>query len=101
MTTKAEKQHMGKVAALGCIACYLQGTPGTPAELHHPRSGVGRGQRASHFDVLPLCAAHHRGTHHPAVPSIHLSKQAFIERFGTEAALLTLVRQLIGDEEAA
>lgn len=101
MTTKAEKQHMGKVAALGCVACYLMGESGTPAELHHPRSGQGRGQKAGNFDVIPLCPAHHRGTHHPAVPSIHLSKQAFIERFGTEAALLTLVRQLIGDEEAA
>jgi hypothetical protein len=92
---------MSKVAALGCVACYLMGEAGTPAELHHPRSGVGRGQKASHFDVLPLCPAHHRGTYHPAVPSIHLSKQAFIDRFGTEAALLALVRQLVGAEEAA
>lgn len=99
--TKAEKQHLNRVAALGCIACYLQGTPGTPAEIHHPRAGRGKGQRASHMDGIPLCPAHHRGTHHPAVPSIHLAKLAFIERFGTEEKLLQLVQQLTGLEQAA
>ncbi|PRW30353.1 hypothetical protein CSB96_6699 [Pseudomonas aeruginosa] len=38
---------------------------------------------------------------HPAVPSIHRDKQRFIERFGTEAALVALVHQLIGVEDAA
>ena len=99
--TKAEKQQLNRVAALGCIACYLQGTPGTPAEIHHPRAGRGKGQRASHMDGIPLCPPHHRGTHHPAVPSIHLSKLAFIERFGTEEKLLQLVHQLIGGSAAA
>lgn len=99
--TKAEKAHLSRVAALGCIACYLQGTPGTPAEIHHPRAGRGKGQRASHMDGIPLCPAHHRGTHHPAVPSIHLAKRAFIERFGTEETLLELVRQLVEGSAAA
>lgn len=99
--TKAEKQHLNRVAALGCIACYLQGTPGTPAEIHHPRAGRGKCQRASHMDGIPLCPPHHRGTHHPAVPSIHLAKLAFIERFGTEDKLLQLVQQLTGLEQAA
>jgi hypothetical protein len=99
--TKTEKQHLSRVAALGCIACYLQGTPGTPAEIHHPRAGRGKGQRASHMDGIPLCPPHHRGTHHPAVPSIHLAKLAFIEQFGTEEKLLQLVQQLTGQEQAA
>lgn len=99
--TKNEKQHLNRVAALGCIACYLQGTPGTPAEIHHPRAGRGKGQRASHMDGIPLCPPHHRGTHHPAVPSIHLAKLAFIKRFGTEEKLLQLVQQLTGLEQAA
>jgi hypothetical protein len=99
--TKAEKAHLSRVAALGCVACYMQGTPGTPAEIHHPRAGRGKGQRASHMDGIPLCPAHHRGTHHPAVPSIHLEKRAFIERFGTEETLLELVRQLVEGSAAA
>jgi len=99
--TKAEKAHLSRVAALGCVACFIQGTPGTPAEIHHPRAGRGKGQRASHMDDIPLCPPHHRGTHHPAVPSIHLAKLAFIERFGTEEKLLQLVQQLTGQEQAA
>lgn len=99
--TKAEKAHLSRVAALGCVACFIQGTPGTPAEIHHPRAGRGKGQRAGHMDGIPLCPMHHRGTAHPAVPSIHLAKLAFIECFGTEEKLLQLVQQLIDGSAAA
>lgn len=92
---KAEKLHLSRVAALGCIACYQQGTPGTPAEIHHPRAGTGAGRRASHFDAIGLCPMHHRGTAGLSVPSIHGSKNSFIEAFGTEAELLELTKTLI------
>lgn len=94
MNTK-ERQHLGKVAAFGCIACYQQGTPGTPCEIHHPRAGTGIGQKASHFDAIGLCPPHHRGTAGLSIPSIHGSKNAFIEAFGTEAELLELSKGLI------
>jgi hypothetical protein len=97
--TKAERRHLSRVAALGCVACYLQGTPGTPAEIHHPRAGAGMGSRASHADALPLCHIHHRGTAGLSVPSIHGSKNAFIEAFGTEAELLAMVRELLGESK--
>lgn len=91
--TKAEKAHLDRVQTLGCVACYLQGTPGTRAEIHHPQAGTGAGRKASHWDAIALCPAHHRGTQHPAVPSIHLAKRAFINQFGTEQELLELVRR--------
>lgn len=91
--TKAEKAHLDRVQTLGCVACYLQGLPGSQAEIHHPRAGTGLAHRASHFDAIPLCPPHHRGTNHPAVPSIHLAKRAFINQFGTEQELLELVRR--------
>jgi len=94
MNTK-ERQHLGKVAAFGCIACYRQGTPGTPCEIHHPRAGTGIGRKASHFDAIGLCPPHHRGTAGLSVPSIHGSKNAFIAEFGTEAELLELSKNLI------
>lgn len=99
--TKAEKDHLSRIAALGCIACFVQETPGTPAEIHHPRAGTGAGRKAGHLQAIPLCPAHHRGTEHPAVPSIHLAKRAFIEAFGTEQELLQLVQKLTGQEQAA
>ncbi len=95
LMTKAEKAHLNKVASIGCVACHIQGTPGTPAEIHHPRAGTGMGRRASHYDAIGLCAPHHRGTAGLSVPSIHGSKNAFIERFGTEAELLELTKTLI------
>lgn len=92
---KAEKNHLNKVAELGCIACFKQGTPGTVAEIHHPRAGTGASRRASHFDALPLCPMHHRGTAGLSIPSIHGSKNSFIETFGTEAELLELTKTLL------
>jgi len=93
---KAEKAWLAAAADLGCIACLLQGTPGTPAEIHHPRAGRGVSQRAEHREGIALCPAHHRGTMHPQVPSIHMAPRAFIARFGTEAELLAKTRELVG-----
>lgn len=92
----AEKKHLNKVAAFGCIACYLQETPGTPGEIHHPRAGsAGMGKKASHYDAICLCPPHHRGTAGLSIPSIHASKNRFIAEFGTEAELLELSKTLI------
>lgn len=93
--TNKDRQRLGRLAEIGCIACYKQGTPGTPAEIHHPRAGTGLALRASNDRAIPLCPAHHRGTAGLSVPSIHGSKNAFIEAFGTEAELLELCNTLI------
>lgn len=93
--TSAERHHLSRVAALGCIACRLMGYPDSPCEIHHIRAGVGMGRRSSHMDAIGLCSAHHRGTAGLSVPSIHGSKRAFIEAFGTEAELLEKVREML------
>ena len=98
--SKATKAHMSRVAELGCIACLIAGTPGTPPELHHPRHNAGTGQKAPDSDVIPLCHAHHRGTMHPKVPSIHLARMKFIETFGSEAELLARVREQLAERGA-
>lgn len=59
--SKAERLHMGKVAALGCLICRRLGYEGTEAEVHHLREGQGGAQRASGFLTVPLCPEHHRG----------------------------------------
>lgn len=51
-----------RVASIGCIACRnLENTRDVPAELHHPRTGQGKSQRASDWLVVPLCPRHHEG----------------------------------------
>lgn len=98
LSGKARIAHFERVSALGCIACLIDGNPGTPAELHHIRETAGGGQKALDTDVLPTCPAHHRGTMHPAVPSIHLDRLTFIARYGSETELLARIRAMMGGE---
>lgn len=61
MSTKAEKAHMGRVAAMGCVLCRLLGVPQeSKTDVHHIREGQGMSQRASNWLVIPLC---HYGCH--------------------------------------
>lgn len=85
MATAAEKKHLNAVAELGCILCSRLGFSGTPAEVHHIRTGTGAGRRASHFETIPLCPEHHRGN-----SGLHgLGRKAFERRYSvTELDLL-------------
>lgn len=57
--TAAEKRYLGRVASLGCVLCRFHlGIKDSPALVHHVRTGTGK-MRASHYDTLPLCFAHH------------------------------------------
>lgn len=92
MTTLAEKRHMSRVAELGCAVCRRMGYAGTPAELHHKRSGTGAGRRSSHMEVIPLCPEHHRGK-----TGIHgLGTKGFPKHWGyDEDDLLADVQKLL------
>ncbi len=93
MATKAEKTHMSRVADLGCILCRRYGHHGTPAELHHPRTGTGAGRRAAHADVIPLCPYHHRSSNE----ALHaMGRKAWERHHGvTESELLDQTRALV------
>lgn len=91
---KAERKHMDKVAQLGCIICsdYL-GVETPQVELHHIREGQGQSQRASNYEVIPLCVLHHR-LGKPGV-AFHASPQMFRDLYGMETELLEKVLQRI------
>ncbi|MDY0036706.1 MAG: Ref family recombination enhancement nuclease [Zoogloea oleivorans] len=91
--TKAEKAHMDRVAQLGCILCRRNGYHGTPAELHHPRTGTGAGRRAAHTDVIPLCPYHHRSSNE----ALHaMGRKAWERHHGiTELELLDETRKAL------
>lgn len=70
---KLEATYLDKVARLGCILCRAKAeASGTGYEapdaslqltvIHHFRHGEGR-CRAEHWLAIPLCVAHHTGTH--------------------------------------
>lgn len=87
--TAAEREHMGKVAALGCVVCRLLGDGPTPAQVHHCREDQGGGQRGGNFCTIPLCPDHHTGP-----TGIHGDKSVMRLLKVTEMDLLDLT---IGD----
>ena len=91
--TLAERQHLARVAALGCVLCRRLGLGETPATIHHIRAGQGMSQRASHFETIGLCYPHHQGDE-----GLHgLGRRAFERVYGvTELELLAEVRELLG-----
>ena len=91
--TSAERRHLSKVAALGCIVCRRQGYGESPAEIHHPRSLAGMGQKAPHSHAIPLCPPHHRTGGHGV--AIHAGQRTWESIYGTELELLEEVRRLI------
>jgi len=95
MATKAETEYMNRVADLGCICCNMLGFPDTPAELHHIRTGQGMGQRASNYEIIPLCPTHHRTGDYGT--AYHKGSVAFEEEFGTELQLLEIVKEALNE----
>ena len=78
VATRLEREHMSKVASLGCLVCQR------PANVHHIRPiGLGIGMRSGHYQTIPLCHDHHQGQF-----SIHNCKEQFEAMYGTEEELL-------------
>jgi hypothetical protein len=88
-----EKQYLSQVFELGCAICRRLGYGETPPHLHHMRSGVGKGQRATNYEVIPLCPFHHTGN-----GGIHgMGLRAFEREYGvTEVELVQETQLLAG-----
>ncbi len=88
---KDEKRYLSMVQDYGCIVCRRLGFLDTPAEIHHVRFSVGASQRASNYDVLPLCPHHHRtGGYGEA---FHAGPKIWQEKYGHEKELLHVIKQ--------
>lgn len=97
MANKSEKAHLNAVANLGCIVCRNERLGQSPAEIHHIRSGQGMSQRASNYDVIPLCHIHHRTGGYGV--AFHAGKKVFESKYGTERELLSQVEGLINGDD--
>lgn len=91
---------MGRVVRLGCEACRLDGVL-RAANLHHIREGYGAQQRASHWEVIPLCEGHHQGmlARKPGEPKLiafHGAERTFKARYGNEVELLEGIWKRLG-----
>lgn len=91
--TKADKEHLDRVASMGCIVCRNLGLGWHPAAIHHLRYGRGLGQRSDHSKTIPLCTTHHQtggfGT------AFHCGPKQFQRNFGTELELLEQTKLLL------
>lgn len=89
--TSAERCHIARVIALGCIVCGCSAVP------HHPRElslGCGTGLKASNFDVIGLCNSHHTTGGYGV--AIHAGVEEWERRYGTQIELLAQVRAELG-----
>lgn len=100
-TTK-QKNRFKRISELGCIACWLDGVPNVPCDIHHLLSG---GRRLGHGFTVGICPFHHRGIipegrkpdEYQAVhgPSLALKPRAFRVRYGDEEELLAIQEALL------
>jgi hypothetical protein len=91
-----EKIHLNKVARLGCYCCRVDGDGEVPAMIHHIREGKGMGQRASHFETIPLCEGHHQGNFDTSKLAFHRSPKKWRERYGRESEIVAGINAVIG-----
>lgn len=91
-----EKALHNKMAALGCIACLLDGRHNTHVSIHHID---GRTKEDAHRKVLPLCAQHHQqdDTDPLGRIAVHPNKARFEDLYGSQYELLGRVMERIGE----
>lgn len=90
--TKAERDYMSRVAGLGCIVCGAFYGVESEAEIHHIGNGT-MGTRASNYEVIPLCHAHHRTGGYGV--AVHAGRKAFEKNYTTEQELLEMTREAL------
>lgn len=91
--TASDKRRLNRVAELGCAICRRLNLGPTPAQIHHPRAGMGMGQRASHSIAIGLCHLHHLGP-----KGVHDLGRQFKAHYGfSEADLIADTHRLLGE----
>lgn len=84
--TKEERAWMDRITKLGCIACLIDGHPGTPGAVHHI---VDANRRVGHLASICLChPGHHMDGQQTGKVSRHPYKARFEKQYGTESELL-------------
>ena len=93
--TASETRLHNQIAALGCIACRLDGRINRYVSIHHID---GRTKPDAHKKVLPLCAGHHQdGTGMPGLIAVHPWKKRFELKYGSQMDLLRMCMAMIDE----
>jgi len=94
---KKDREHLGKVAKLGCYCCRADKRGWVEPMVHHIREGMGMGQKASDYQTIPLCEGHHQGLvdHDGTKIAFHRSPKAWRDRYGSEKMIAQAIYDLI------
>ena len=96
--TVEERAWMAAITTFGCIACYIDGHPGTPGAVHHLLRG---GRRIGHMHSICLCQpGHHMDGKQLGRVSRHPYKARFEAAYGPESHLLALTARCVGIQRA-
>lgn len=85
-TAKA-RAHIARVKSLPCVICNKPG----PSDAHHVICDRYGQNKASDFDVIPLCKAHHQD----GPEAIHNGKASWVEKHGPDHAYLEKVWRML------
>lgn len=92
--TKDERNHYDRISQHGCIACIVLGYGNSPCEIHHIRTGTGKGQKSHWSKAIGLCPNHHRNGGRGI--AIHAGIRSFEETIGmSEVELLAKQLELL------
>lgn len=87
--TVAAKAHLERIKSLPCVICGAA----PPSDAHHVISGRFGSAKASDFDTIPLCKAHHQN----GPEAIHQNKAAWEAAHGPDTDYLPVVARMLGD----
>ena len=94
--TVKERELHSRIAALGCIACRIDGVFNDRVSIHHIH---GRTKKNAHKMVLPLCAGHHQDGYGPVkMTAVHPYKKRFEKEYGLQDELCAWAYELIGED---
>lgn len=91
---KADRIRYEKLVELGCIVSVDGVRCESPCEVHHCNIRA-MGMRAPNHLTVGLCAPHHRTGGYGV--AVHAGLKEWQKRYGTEAELLALTNELIGE----
>ncbi len=92
--TVSEQEWCDAIVRLGCVVCWLQGYPNTPACVHHMLGPDHR--RRGHRFTSPLCEpGHHKNGDGGSKISRHPFKARFEKAYGSEDDLYAATQVLV------
>lgn len=92
--TAEQRRRWSRICEHGCLACMIDGNPGTPGEIHHCKE---HGRRM-HSRTVCLCPPHHKPT--SAIKGVlnrHLNPIEFRDRYGSDVELHKKTCELLGE----